>query len=106
MSKATALSNEKGAKGESLVYLFILINLFMENVNGCPKGIGLRNNFRKLLWEKKKKKKLVAFHISHESGVKNFLIGLLTITLRAPINMTLYLFIEKVVIKPSIRLLI
>ena len=78
----------------------------MEKVNGCPKGIGLRNNFRKLLWEKKKKKKLAAFHISHESGVKNFLIGLLTITLRAPINMTLYLFIEKVVIKPSIRLLI
>ena len=56
MSKATALSHEKGAKGESLVYLFILINLFMEKVNGCPKGIGLRNNFRKLLWEKKKKK--------------------------------------------------
>ena len=55
---------------------------------------------------KEKKKKLAAFHISHESGVKNFLIGLLTITLRAPINMTLYLFIEKVVIKPSIRLLI
>ena len=78
----------------------------MEKVNGCPKGIGLRNNFRKILWEKKKKKKLAAFHISHESGFKNFLIGLLTITLRAPINMTLYLFIEKVVIKPSIRLLI
>ena len=29
----------------------------MEKVNGCPKGIGLRNNFRKILWEKKKKKK-------------------------------------------------
>ena len=78
----------------------------MEKVNGCPKGIGLRNYFRKLLWEKKKKKNFAAFHISHESGFKNFLIGLLTITLRAPINMTLYLFIEKVVIKPSIRLLI
>ena len=45
----------------------------MEKVNGCPKGIGLRNNFRKLLGEKKKKKKIAAFHISHESGVKNFL---------------------------------
>ena len=33
----------------------------MEKVNGCPKGIGLRNNFRKLLWEKKKKKKISGF---------------------------------------------
>ena len=33
----------------------------MEKVNGCPKGIGLRNNLRKILWEKKKKKKISGF---------------------------------------------
>ena len=41
------------------------------NVNQYPKGIGLEKNFRKNLWEKKKKQLifLIVFYISHKSDL-------------------------------------
>ena len=50
----------------------------------------INNLFLKKYYEKRKKKVLIAFSISHKSGVKTFLNELLTITLRAPVSITFF----------------
>ena len=46
----------------------------MEKVSNYPKGIGLENNFRKFILEKKKVTAfLIATYISHRGGIKTFL---------------------------------
>ena len=51
----------------------------------------VNNLFFKNFYEKRKKKSvLIAFSISLKSGVKTFLNELLTITLRAPVNITFF----------------
>ena len=46
----------------------------MEKVSDYPKGIGLENNFRNFILEKKKVTDfLIASYISHKCGIKTFL---------------------------------
>ena len=46
----------------------------MEKVSNYPKAIGLENNFRNFILEKKKVTDfLIATYISHRGGIKTFL---------------------------------
>ena len=68
----------------------------MGKVNGYPKGIGLGNIFRSILWEKKKVTDFffTTFYISHKSDIKIFLNDTLTNALRASVNRSLELLIS------------
>jgi len=69
----------------------------MGKVIGCPKGIGLGNIFRRILWEKKKVTDFfffTTFYIFHKSGIKIFLNGTLTNALKASVNRSLELLIS------------